>query len=298
MEREKKALRTETKHFTTGGQAVENAYGPTWAQAVREYLRTGHKEGGNEHEVTASGMTYKVLKRSQVTVFYDAEGNTLFDVENKRLEQEHARLMNDGARTDAENADPDSPKAAAKEPGNDTPGENGMPADTASAKRKAKEKLEKELKAAKDKNFADPVIGHLLERCEEDEGLAQDVAQDHKAWKKCLGYIYGKARKQAADNRAAARDDGVFVPDDVVFEWAEDYYHEDDKAEEEKKAAQEAKKKSRQKKKAANKETEAQEKHGKTASAPAKEEGRPKKSAEPKKSGKELEGQIDLFSMI
>ncbi len=184
-----------------------------------------------------------------------------------------------------------------KEPGNDTPGENGMPADATSAKRKAKEKLEKELKAAKDKNFADPIIGHLLERCEEDEGLAQDVAQDHKAWKKCLGYIYGKARKQAAGNRAAARDDGVFVPDDVVFEWAEDYYHEDDKAEEEKKAAQEAKKKTKRKKKATNKEMEAQEKHGKTASAPAKEEGRPKKSTEPKKSGKELEGQIDMFSM-
>ncbi|WP_379690413.1 hypothetical protein [Mediterraneibacter gnavus] len=45
---------------------------------------------------------------------------------------------------------------------------------------RAKEKLEKELNDAKDKNFADPVIKYLLKRCEEDDGLSSDVLQPHK----------------------------------------------------------------------------------------------------------------------
>lgn len=49
---------------------------------------------------------------------------------------------------------------------------------------RAKEKLEKELNDAKDKNFADPVIKYLLKRCEEDDGLSSDVLQPHKTWAK------------------------------------------------------------------------------------------------------------------
>lgn len=108
----------------------------------------------------------------------------------------------------------------------------------ADAKERAKKKLEDELKNAKDKSFADPIINYLLERCEEDKGLSEDVLQKHKTWKKCLDYVYSLARKQASGNCAAVRDE-------VVYEWAEDYYHKDDKAEEAEKAkrAAEAKKK-------------------------------------------------------
>ena len=53
---------------------------------------------------------------------------------------------------------------------------------------------------------------------------------------KCYQYINEQARKQAKGNSCAVRDD-------VVYEWAEDYYHKDDKAEEEEKtkAAKKAK---------------------------------------------------------
>ena len=85
------------------------------------------------------------------------------------------------------------------------------------------------MKNAKDKSFADPIIKYLMGRCEEDKGLSEDILQKHKTWEKCLSYVYSLARKQANGNCAAVRDE-------VVYEWAEDYYHKDDKAEEAEKA--------------------------------------------------------------
>lgn len=85
-------------------------------------------------------------------------------------------------------------------------------------KQKAKEKLEAEKKKATQKNFADPVITYLLKRCEEDQGLAEDVMQEEKTWNKCFNYIVEQARKQSNGRNTA-------VKDQVVYEWAEDYYH-------------------------------------------------------------------------
>ncbi len=159
-------------------------------------------------------------------------------------------------------------------------------------KEKACEKLRGEKEKAKDKQFADPVIGYLLERCVEDNGLAQDVMQEHKTWEKCFKYIFEQARKQAKGNSAAVRDD-------VVYEWAEDYYHKDDKAEEEKKvreAAERKKKEVERKKKAAEKKPLASQEAGTCV----KKEKAADKPAEPKpkKNSKDMDGQMDLFSMM
>lgn len=89
-------------------------------------------------------------------------------------------------------------------------------------KQKAREKLEAEKKKATQKNFADPVIAYLLKRCEEDQGLAEDVMQEGKTWKKCFDYIVEQARKQS-NGRSTA------VEEHVVYEWAEDYYHKEEK---------------------------------------------------------------------
>lgn len=162
-------------------------------------------------------------------------------------------------------------------------------------KESAKKKLEKELKDDKDKSFAEPVIGYLLERCAEDEGLAQDVAQDHKTWKKCIDYIYEQAQKQAVKKQAVVRSD-------VVYEWAEDYYHKDDKAEEEEKAKKEAEKKEKRKKeerkraRAEKKET-GKEKNDKE-SVPKKKENKPEEQPKPKQAYRDLDGQLDIFSMM
>lgn len=91
-------------------------------------------------------------------------------------------------------------------------------------KQKAKEKLEAEKKEATQKNFADPIITYLIKRCEEDQGLAEDVMQEGKTWSKCFNYIVEQARKQS-NGRSTA------VEDRVVYEWAEDYYHKYEKPE-------------------------------------------------------------------
>lgn len=91
-------------------------------------------------------------------------------------------------------------------------------------KQKAKEKLEAEKKKATQKNFADPIITYLIKRCEEDQGLAEDVMQEGKTWSKCFNYIVEQARKQS-NGRSTA------VEDRVVYEWAEDYYHKYEKPE-------------------------------------------------------------------
>lgn len=100
-----------------------------------------------------------------------------------------------------------------------TEAENAKP-----VKQKAREKLEAEKKKATQKNFADPIITYLMKRCEEDQGLAEDVMQEGKTWSKCFNYIVEQARKQS-NGRSTA------VEDRVVYEWAEDYYHKYEKPE-------------------------------------------------------------------
>lgn len=322
----RKVMKSEIKHFVDE-LLKDDPYGYPWKQVVDGYLKNGYKEENAQYELTVLGSTYKVLKREEVTAFYDADGNTLFDVENKRLEKEYGWLMNDSKKADTEitsmeEGDKDvaeeenagmvkeetdtetgeAPKTERTEdeekdvPADGTEADDnvipmgkaslkeivmGLPAPTTEeiaaakeenakpVKQRAKEKLEKEMKADKDKTFAEPVIGYLLKRCGEDNGLAQDVMQEHKTWEKCLQYIFDQARKQAKGNKAAVRDD-------VVYEWAEDYYRKDDKAEEEKKAKEAAERK--------KKEEKAEEK--------------PAELPKSKKNPKEMDGQMNLFSMM
>ncbi len=194
---------------------------------------------------------------------------------------------------DGENQEIVEPPKVAEgdEAGNRMLDEGAEPEAKTSAKQAAKEKLEKELEGEKDKSFAEPVIGYLLGRCAEDEGLSQDVVQEHKTWKKCIDYIYEKARKQSVGNKAAIRDD-------VVYEWAEDYYHKDDKAEEAEKARKEAERKEKQKKAAAERTAKAKKKPAETVPTQEKKEVKPGEQIKPKKNNKDMEGQFDMFSMM
>ena len=326
----------EVKHFTAESTA-ENAYGAIWNQVVNEYLKRGYNAEDKSPDIVVMGETYKTLRRPEVTVFYDATGDTLFDVTNERLEKEYEWLMNGGAGDAVENTDTreendadgkgdlvveqaeedseageapqterteeDEPDSAPdvtvenveseQEPPKPVEDKSTNEQDSRPAKQRAEEKLKKELAAAKDKSFADPIIGYLLERCREDEGLAEDVVQDHKTWQKCFDYIYSQARKQAQGNCAAVRDD-------VVYEWAEDYYHKDDKAEEEKKAKKAAEARAKRENSAAEKKTakaKGNTNKAEKVSAPPKPEA-PKVPPKPKKNGKEMDGQLDLFAMM
>ncbi len=337
----------EVRHFTAENTA-ENAYGWTWDQVVKEYLRSGYNAEYKSPDIVVMGETYKTLRRPEVTVFYDAAGDTLFDVTNERLEKEYEWLMNSGAVDAAEGMDTgeengedgkgdsvveqteENPEAGEAPPTERAETEEeditdngadddvipmgtasleeivtGLPAPTTEeiavakeenakpVRQRAVEKLEKERKSAKDSTFADPIIEYLLKRCNEDEGMAEDVAQEHKTWQKCFDYIYSQARKQAKGNCAAVRDD-------VVYEWAEDYYHKDDKAEEEKKAKKAAEAKAKKSKSAeerkavrAKNTTDKAEK----APVPPKAEA-PKVPPKHKRNGKEMDGQLDMFAMM
>ncbi len=169
----------------------------------------------------------------------------------------------------------------------------------------ARKKLEAEKNKTNDKDFAEPIIGHLLKRIEEDSGLVEDIMQSHKTWEKCFNYIYSQARKKKTGNTAAVRDE-------VVYEWAEDYYRKDDKAEELKKAKADEERKKKAEAAAKNKKPEKKANPPKnplieldkklsgektsTKKEPEKQEEK-KPEKKPKKTN-EIEGQMDLFSML
>ena len=166
-------------------------------------------------------------------------------------------------------------------------------------KQKARKKLEAEKKKATQKNFADSVIAYLLKRCEEDQGLAEDVMQEGKTWNKCFNYIVEQARKQS-NGRSTA------VEDQVVYEWAEDYYHKYEKPE--------TAKKEKDKKPATTKKTEASAKKvtetkkdvqktkddSKVSEKPVKKDAASKQRKAEKTSTKssELSGQMSLFDLL
>ena len=166
-------------------------------------------------------------------------------------------------------------------------------------KQKARKKLEAEKKKATQKNFADSVIAYLLKRCEEDQGLAEDVMQEGKTWNKCFNYIVEQARKQS-NGRSTA------VEDQVVYEWAEDYYHKYEKPE--------TAKKEKDKKPATTKKTEAPAKKvtetkkdvqktkddSKVSEKPVKKDAASKQRKAEKTSIKssELSGQMSLFDLL
>lgn len=303
----------EIKHFAEVKVSKnDNVYGVGWANLVKDYLKTAYKGGDADTEIVSWGVTYKVLRRENVTVFYDVDGNTLFDVENKRLEREYEWVMGSGTSEETSEAG-EAPPMQRTEEGesgslSDMAGDDGekepepvVPAtvesgaadmqDGRAVKRQAEEKLKKDMEAAKDKSFAEPVIGYLRERCKEDKGLAEDVVQGHKTWQRCFDYIYEQAKKQSEGNYAAVRDE-------IVYEWAEDYYHKDDKAEEAEKARKEAERKERQKKDAAERAAKAKKKPSKTVTVPEKKADAPKEQPKPKKNNKDMDGQLDMFSMM
>lgn len=185
------------------------------------------------------------------------------------------------------------------ESGNESSAEAETTENTKSIKQKAKEKLEAEKKKATQKNFADPIIAYLLKRCEEDQGLAEDVMQEGKTWNKCFNYIVEQARKQS-NGRSTA------VEDRVVYEWAEDYYHKYEKPE--------TAKKEKGKKPATTKKTEAPAKKvteikkdvqktkndSEASEKPAKKDAASKQQKTEKTGTKSsgLNGQMSLFDLL
>ena len=311
----------------TGRKAIHYALGDNqdyeceWSKAVLEYLENGYSSEDSKSEVEVGDTTYKILKREKVTAFYDADGNTLFDIENDRLKEEYEAIdfsetepqseigktiagIEKQAYTEAINneAQKVSENSSWEEKKDNESTEKGID--------EAVKKLQGELKSAKE-GYAEPILSHMIDRCKESETLADAVCQTHKTWEKCFKYIMDQARKLKSGNCA-------MVKDSVVYEWAEDYYRLDDKALEEKKTKEAKEREKKQKadqqkrldgmKKRAEKKAKAVEKDKVAKEAPKPETkleakvDKPKKEPEkkeaPKKRSNELEGQMELFSMM
>lgn len=177
-----------------------------------------------------------------------------------------------------------------------------------SVKQKAREKLEAEkaLKITKvngcmvDESITSETIDYLMKRCEDDQGLAEDVIQDNKTWHKCLEYIIDQVKKKSGGASAA-------VKHCVVYEWAEDYYHKEEKPEAKKKVSDKKQVDTVKKAKPSVKKAETQKNSSektdeelpkKDIPQPEKKE-KPKKKETPKKQDKPaMDGQMSLFDLL
>lgn len=151
------------------------------------------------------------------------------------------------------------------------------------------------LKKESEKKFAKPCMDYLKKRCEEDPAICEDILQEHKTWRKCYDYVYGQAKKEL-DNTSGP------VWHETVFEWVEDYFHLDDKAIEEQKAKEAVERKKKQEE--AAKKAKKKQKSDKKKKTPEVNVtvnvslDQHKEKPAPKKRTKEMEGQMDLFSMM
>lgn len=134
---------------------------------------------------------------------------------------------------------------------------------------------------------AEVICEYLRGRCNEDMGMREDIVQGHKTWKRLNDYLYKKASKLPRNGNMAC------VRDNVVFEWCEDYFRKDDKKEAEEEAAK--KKAQDEKMKAAKENAKAVQPEKKVEEKPAE---KPAEKLVEKKQKGQIEGQMDLFSML
>lgn len=86
------------------------------------------------------------------------------------------------------------------------------------------------------------IIDYLIGRCKEDISLCEDVLHEKKTMDGCVKFIRSRAIKMQHNNMA-------LVDDEIVFEWAEDYFRQDpEKMKEEPKAVKAKKQPEAQKK--------------------------------------------------
>ena len=95
------------KHFSLE-EKDDNTYGWPWNEVVKTFLQSHYNDEEKQCSIKIRDKEYKILKRESVTVFYDADGNTLFDVTNARLEKEYESGVSD-AEEELENNVPVEP---------------------------------------------------------------------------------------------------------------------------------------------------------------------------------------------
>lgn len=82
----------------------------------------------------------------------------------------------------------------------------------------AQTKLQEELKKEEKNYLAKPIGQYLLNKVQQSESLAEDINKEAKTLKQCCDYVTEQARKFLSGKSGG-------IEDEVVFQWAEDYYH-------------------------------------------------------------------------
>lgn len=280
----RKVMKTEVQHFKDAPEIQhfatekvsknDNVYGVVWGNVVGEYLNTAYSGENTQADVISDGVTYKVLKREKVTVFYDANGNTLFDVENKRLEKEYGYVMKEGPLQKGVVTGVDKLKDE----------ENQM---LQSVRPEHREVMKAQF---------DLLFKELIDWTRKDPEFEKMVLMPHKNMKRCMKFCSDKAmgiREPSDKEKTEARNNGVPivtpVGSNMLLTWIREYYERDDKEEVEK----EAKKAAEEKKCKTSRKKKEQENKKKTGSS----EKKPKaKAVSPKK--KEMDNQISIFDVM
>lgn len=248
----------EVKHFKADTNGINDAYGYVWNIVVNEYLKTGFKDEQSKCEVDYHGVKYRILKRANITSFYDEAGNTLFDVENERLEKEYELMKASIDPEDESNVSEPMTQMGKTIADIEKQAFENVESNKQIEDRAIK-KLEDEIKKAKDDTYATPIGRYIIKQCEENLELARRVITEAKTLKGCMEYIIDCAKKVKSGRVAV-------VSDEKVFSWAVNYYL------------------GKNVQKTPSKNTE------KIISEPTKKQ-------EPKPKTKDIDGQLDLFSM-
>lgn len=309
----RKIIKTEVIHFTDTPEiqhfAVvkvsknDNVYGIAWGNVVREYLKTEYAKGSMNADIISDGIAYKVLNRGEVTAFYDADGNTLFDVENKRLEKEYGYVAKQTLEAEQTESADKKQEGREEEAKAYSSGEEKLIAEENEMIASVKPEFREAMRAQMDLVFEE-----LVSWAKQDSGFEKKVLLAHKSMKRCMKFCADKAmglREPSNQEKADARNHNmpIMTPvgSDMLFEWIKEYYDKDDKAEVEKEEKAAA-----VPKKSANKKEPAEKKKAATKECVSKKkEKKPvvkrKDTAAPKKGqGKSVNvnGQLSMFDLL
>lgn len=302
----------------------DNVYGVKWGTLVKDYLKTAYLSEEADSEVVSDGITYKVLRRREVTVFYDSDGDTLFDVKNTRLAKEYGLLTKapKGADDEADISEPLTPMGKTIAGIEKEAFDEAVKTDTQQEDEKAGavyasggDKLRKEenkmLESVKPeymevmKSQMDLLFSQLIELAEKDTEFEKKVLLPHKSMERCMKYCSEKAmglREPSDQEKDAARRNHVPivtpVGEKLVLSWIMEYYKMDDKKEAEK----EAERKAKQQKAEKGHKPEAKNKVNTAGAAPVKkavqEEKAQAKTEKKKMVENKMENQLSLFDMM
>ena len=92
----------------------------------------------------------------------------------------------------------------------------------------ARSKLLDEMGLLNDPQFGDVIGQYLLENCGDSE-FSRQILQNHKSLQRCIEYLMKKAQEMVTDEEGhQPRKACVAVSQDMVYQWAEEYYELDD----------------------------------------------------------------------